>query len=59
MVSAADTPQQLRDQLVQAYGDLPTEQLTEVMALAFCAAELAGSGGAASRLTRVPDGHAR
>lgn len=48
MVSAADTPQQLRDQLVQAYGDLPTEQLTEVMALAFCAAELAGMAKVAS-----------
>lgn len=42
MVDTADTPQALRDQLVQAYGDLPTEQLTEVMALAFTAAELAG-----------------
>lgn len=42
MVNAADTPEQLRDRLLQAYGDLPTEQLTEVMALAFAAAELAG-----------------
>ena len=42
MVSAAPTPETLRDQLLQAYGDLPTEQLTEVMALAFAAAELAG-----------------
>ena len=42
MVSIAPTPEALRDQLLQAYGDLPTEQLTEVMALAFAAAELAG-----------------
>lgn len=48
MVSSADTPQQLRDQLVQAYGDLPTEQLAEVMAMAFAAAELAGMANVAS-----------
>jgi phage gp29-like protein len=42
MVIASDTPEQLRDRLVKAYGDLPTEQLTEVMAMAFAAAELAG-----------------
>ena len=42
MVSAAPTPDILRDQLLQAYGDLPTDQLVEVMALAFAAAELAG-----------------
>ena len=48
MVKTSDTPEQLRDQLVQAYGDLPTEQLTEVMALAFAAAELAGMAKVAS-----------
>jgi phage gp29-like protein len=48
LVNAADTPQQLSDRLVQAYGDLPTEQLTEVMALAFAAAELAGMVAVAS-----------
>lgn len=42
MVDSADTPELLRDRLLQAYGDLPIEQLTEVMALAFAAAELAG-----------------
>lgn len=42
MVNAADTPELLRDQLLQTYGDLPTEQLTEVMALAFAAAALKG-----------------
>lgn len=42
MVNAADTPAQLGDRLVQAYGDLPTDQLAEVMALAFSAAALAG-----------------
>ncbi len=47
MVSIAPTPEALRDQLLQAYGDLPTEQLTEVMALAFAAAELAGMAAVA------------
>lgn len=42
MVNAAESPELLRDHLLQAYGDLPTEQLTEVMTLAFAAAELAG-----------------
>lgn len=42
MVNAAPTPEALRDQLLQAYGGLPTDKLTEVMALAFAAAELAG-----------------
>lgn len=48
MVNTSDTPQQLSDRLVQAYGDLPTEQLAEVMALAFAAAELAGMAKVAS-----------
>nr|WP_315206396.1 DUF935 family protein [uncultured Albidiferax sp.] len=42
MVYAAPSPEALRDQLVNAYGHLPTEQLTEVMAMAMAAAELAG-----------------
>lgn len=42
MVNAANSPNELRDQLLQAYGGLPTDKLTEVMALAFAAAELAG-----------------
>ena len=42
MVTAADAPETLRDRLLNAYGDLPTEQLTELMTLAFAAAELAG-----------------
>ena len=42
MVNTTETPELLRDRLLQAYGDLPTEQLAEVMALAFAAAELAG-----------------
>ncbi len=42
MVNAAESPAALRDQLLQAYGDLPAEKLTDVMALAFAAAELAG-----------------
>ena len=47
MVNAAATPAALRDQLLQAFGDLPTAQLTEVMALAFAAAELAGMAAVA------------
>lgn len=47
MVNAAPTPDALRDQLLRAYGDLPTKQLTEVMALAFAAAELAGMSAVA------------
>lgn len=42
LVDAAESPAALRDALLQAYGDLPTEQLTEVMALAFAAAHLKG-----------------
>jgi phage gp29-like protein len=47
MVSAAPTPAALRDQLLQAYGDLPTDQLAEVMTVAFAAAELAGMAAVA------------
>ncbi len=48
LVGAADSPAALRDSLLAAYGDLPTEQLTEVMTLAFAAAELAGRYNAAT-----------
>ncbi|TXT39220.1 MAG: hypothetical protein FD135_2370 [Comamonadaceae bacterium] len=48
LVNTSDTPAALRDALLLAYGDLPTEQLTEVMALAFAAAELAGMVDAAA-----------
>ncbi|MGV6859365.1 MAG: hypothetical protein ACWA5X_10355 [bacterium] len=34
--------EQLRDQLLTAYGDLPTEDLAKVMQLGFATAELAG-----------------
>lgn len=37
-----DTLEQLRDDLLAAYGSLPSEQLTEVMAMGFAAADLAG-----------------
>lgn len=50
MVSAAATTDALRDQLLQAYGDLPSEQLAEVMALAFAAAELAGLDAVATEV---------
>ena len=42
LVKSAQSPEALREQLLQAYGDLPTETLTEVMTLAFAAAELSG-----------------
>lgn len=42
LVNSADTPADLTDALLHAYGDLPTEQLTELMAMAFAAAELKG-----------------
>jgi len=42
LVQAAESPEALRDDLLAAYGSLPTEQLTQVMALAFAVAELKG-----------------
>jgi len=42
MVDAADSLEQLRDMLTNAYGDLPSDDMTDVMALAFAAADLAG-----------------
>jgi len=42
MVEEAESLEQLRDALLAAYGDLPTERLAEVMAMGFAAAELAG-----------------
>ena len=42
LVQAADSPAALTDALLQSYGDLPTEELTQVMALAFAVAELKG-----------------
>ena len=42
MVSTAPTREALSDALVKAYGDLPSEKLQEIMALAFAAAELQG-----------------
>lgn len=42
MVDDARSPDQLRDRLLTAYGDLPAAELVELMALAFAAAELAG-----------------
>ena len=50
MVSRSANPQALRDTLLQAYGDLPTEQLQEVMALAYAAAELAGMSAVADEI---------
>ena len=53
LVYAAPTTEALRDQLLQAFGDLPTDQLTEVMAMAFAVAELAGMAAVADEATQV------
>ncbi len=42
LVDQAQTLEGLRDGLLAAYGDLPTDRLAEVMAMGFAAAELAG-----------------
>jgi len=42
MLDAAESLEQLRDMLLNAYGDLPSEDMSNVMALAFAAADLAG-----------------
>jgi phage gp29-like protein len=42
MVDQAQSLEQLRDALLAAYGDLPTDRLAEIMAMGFAAAELAG-----------------
>lgn len=42
MVERAKSLPELRDALLAAFGDLPTDKLTEVMALGFAAANLAG-----------------
>lgn len=50
LAAAAQSLEQLRDQILHAYGDLPGDQLTAVMAAGFAVAELAGmddvTGGA-------------
>jgi hypothetical protein len=47
LVQAAPSPGALQDALLAAFGNLPTEQLTEVMAMAFAAAQLAGMAAVA------------
>lgn len=42
MVDQAESLEQLRDNLLASYGDLEIGQLTEIMAMGFAAAELAG-----------------
>ncbi|MEC4750000.1 DUF935 family protein [Methylomicrobium sp. Wu6] len=42
MVDAATSLEQLRDMLLNAYGDLDSSDMTNVMAMAFAAADLAG-----------------
>lgn len=48
LVAAHDEPQQLQDAMVAAFGDLPTQDLAELMALAFELAELQGRAEVAS-----------
>ena len=47
LISAHSEPQGLQDAVVEAYGDLPTSELVEVMALAFELAHLQGRERAA------------
>lgn len=42
LVEEADSLEALRDALLSAFGDLPTDRLAEVMAMGFAAADLAG-----------------
>ena len=42
LVDAHDDPQELQDALLAAYSELPTSELTELMALAFELAHLQG-----------------
>lgn len=51
----ADSLEALRDRLLAAYGDLPTEQLAEVMSLAFAAADASGREAVATE-TGLLDG---
>lgn len=52
IVAANDDPQQLQDALIAAYSDLPTDELTELMALAFELAHLQGRELAAQEAER-------
>lgn len=56
MVDDADSPDQLRDRLLTAFGDLPTPELVEMMALAFAAAELAGMDAVAGEASLATEG---
>jgi len=47
MVEAADSPEQLRANILAAYDQLPSEQLAKLIELALIAAELAGMYDAA------------
>ena len=42
IIDQAETLEDVRDKLLQAFGDLPVERLAKVMELGFSAAELAG-----------------
>ena len=42
MADEAESLEALRERLLSAYGDLPTDALAEIMAMGFAAADLAG-----------------
>ena len=41
-LNEAESLEALRERLLSAYGDLPTDELAEIMAMGFAAADLAG-----------------
>ena len=42
LADEAESLEVLRERLLSAYGDLPTDELAEIMAMGFAAADLAG-----------------
>lgn len=54
IVAQAQSLPALREQLLAAYGGLPTEQLAAVMAMAQCAAQLAGMHDVRAESTNTP-----
>lgn len=54
IVAQAQSLPALREQLLAAYGGLPTEQLAAVMAMAQCAAQLAGMHDVHAEATNTP-----
>src|SRR5690606_11026018 len=54
MAASAASLEQLRDRLLNAYGDLPGEELTEVMALALTVASARGIRDVATEAGQLP-----